>query len=151
MVARIVPIMPQESQQMARQAHKPTKANKSLVQLHATLGTPQANIANIMGINVQTLRKYYRHELDYGGTIATAAVAGTLWKKAVGGDTTAAIFWMKTRGGWSEKKAVDHTSSDGTMTPAAAPAVAIDVTQLSTQALQELIAAVEMAQNAAKS
>lgn len=46
-----------------------------------------------------------------------ASVAQSLIKKARDGDTTSAIFLLKTQGGWSEKQVIDHTSSDGSMTP----------------------------------
>lgn len=44
-----------------------------------------------------------------------ANVAQSLIKKALDGDTTSAIFLLKTQGGWSEKQVIDHTSSDGSM------------------------------------
>jgi hypothetical protein len=53
----------------------------------------------------KTLRKHYRDELDLGATKATAKVAEFLFRKATTEGpqcVTAAIFWMKTRGGWRE-------------------------------------------------
>lgn len=97
--------------------HQPTDASRQLVQLHATVGTTQEDIGRILGIDRKTLRKYYRDELDVGLVKANAAIGGALFNKAKGGDTTAMIFWMKTRAGWREKQEIDHTSSDGTMTP----------------------------------
>jgi hypothetical protein len=49
--------------------------------------------------------KHYRHELDLGAIKATAKVAEFLFRKATTEGpqcVTAAIFWMKTRGGWRE-------------------------------------------------
>jgi hypothetical protein len=97
--------------------HVPTDASKELVAQHATVGNPQAIIAQILGIDDKTLRKHYREELDLAGAKATADIGGTLFNKAKGGDTAAMIFWMKTRAGWSETNRLDHTSTDGTMTP----------------------------------
>ena len=97
--------------------HKPTDAQRQLVQLHSTIGTPQDTIANILGIDAKTLRKHYRDELDQAMARANAAVGGALFNKAKAGDTTAMIFWMKTRAGWREKQEIDHTSSDGSLTP----------------------------------
>jgi hypothetical protein len=98
-------------------AHVPTEAARQTVSLHATVGNPQAVIAQVLGIDEKTLRKHYREELDLAGAKATAAIGGTLFNKAKGGDTAAMIFWMKTRAGWSETNRLDHTSTDGTMTP----------------------------------
>jgi hypothetical protein len=81
------------------------------------VGTTHEVIADILGIDAKTLRKYYREELDQSSAKANAQVGGHLYRKAISGDTAAMIFWMKTRAGWREKSEVDHTSSDGTMTP----------------------------------
>jgi hypothetical protein len=102
---------------MSRNPHEPSKESRQLVKLHATIGTTQAVIADILGIDVKTLTKYYRTELDQALAQANASVGGALFNKAKGGDTTAMIFWMKTRAGWREKQDVDITSSDGSMTP----------------------------------
>jgi hypothetical protein len=104
---------------MSRNPHEPSKESRQLVQLHATIGTPQAVIADILGIDGKTLTKYYREELDQALARANASVGGALFNKATKGDTTAMIFWMKTRAGWREKQEVDLTSSDGSMTPQA--------------------------------
>jgi hypothetical protein len=102
---------------MSRNPHEPSKESRQLVQLHATIGTPQAVISDILGIDGKTLAKYYREELDQARARANASVGGALFNKATKGDTTAMIFWMKTRAGWREKHDVDLTSSDGSMTP----------------------------------
>jgi hypothetical protein len=102
---------------MSRNPHEPTDASRKLVQLHATIGTQQHVIADILGIDAKTLRKHYREELDQSMAQANAQIGGALFNKAKGGDTAAMIFWMKTRAGWREKQEIDHTSSDGSMTP----------------------------------
>jgi hypothetical protein len=118
--------------------HYPTEAQRQLVQLHATIGTPQKTIAGIIGIDDKTLAKHYREELDLAMAKANAAIGGALFNKAKGGDTTAMIFWMKTRARWKEQHQVDHTSSDGTMTPRG-----LDVSKLSTEALAEIMRAAD--------
>ena len=102
---------------MSRRPHAPTKESRQIVQLHATIGTRQDIIADILGIDGKTLTKYYREELDQALARANASVGGALFNKAKGGDTAAMIFWMKTRAGWREKNEIDHISSDGSMTP----------------------------------
>lgn len=102
---------------MARHEHEPSLQSRQLVQLHATIGTQQSVIADIIGIDAKTLRKHYRAELDHATAQANAAIGGALFNKAKGGDTAAMIFWMKTRAGWRETQVVDNTSSDGSMTP----------------------------------
>lgn len=95
--------------------HYPTPETQRLVQLHATVGTQQTVIADILGIDPKTLRKHYRAELDQSLAKANATIGGALFNKAKGGDTAAMIFWMKTQARWSERQEIDHTSSDGSM------------------------------------
>ena len=104
---------------MSRHPHDPTKVNRELVSLHSTMGTDQATIADLLGIDEKTLRKHYRRELDLSTAKANATIGGVLYNKAKAGDTASMIFWLKTRGRWRETVQVDNTSSDGTMTPAA--------------------------------
>ena len=98
--------------------HVPTKATRDTVSMHALVGTPQETIAGVLGIDAKTLRKYYRDELDHALAKANATIGGHLFNKAKSGDTTAMMFWLKTRAGFSEKSQLDHTSSDGSMSPA---------------------------------
>ena len=61
--------------------------------------------ACVLEIDPKTLRKHYRDELDTGQIKATAKVAEFLFRRATTEGpqaVTAAIFWLKTRGGWRE-------------------------------------------------
>jgi|TARA_B110000285_G_scaffold227706_1_gene289445 hypothetical protein len=84
---------------------KPTAEQRKVVYQMSSVGTPQEQIAQIInsGIDVKTLRKYFRQELNTASTIANAAVGGVLYDKAMSGDTTAMIWWTKARNRWSEK------------------------------------------------
>ena len=106
---------------MSRNPHQPTKESRQLVQLHTTIGTTQAVISSILGIDPKTLRLHYREELDHATAQANATIGGALFNKAKGGDTAAMIFWMKTRAGWREKHDLNHTSEDGSMSPKGVP------------------------------
>jgi hypothetical protein len=90
---------------MARPAHEPDERGRRQVGALAAYGIPEADIARVVGIDPKTLRKHYLDELDTGGIKATAKVAEFLFRKATTEGhqcVTAAIFWMKTRGGWRE-------------------------------------------------
>ena len=97
--------------------HEPTSATREVVKLHALVGTPQEVIADILDIDSKTLRKYYREELDQSLAKANATIGGSLFNKAKSGDTAAMMFWLKTRAGFRERQEIDHTSTDGSMTP----------------------------------
>lgn len=88
-----------------RKSHKPTAETRSNVKALASVGTTQEHIAIYLDIDVKTLRKHYRRELDTSLTIANSNVAKSLYKNANDGNVTAQIFWLKTKGGWSERKA----------------------------------------------
>ena len=97
---------------MPRPRLLPTDEQRRLVKTLAAVGTRQTDIARIIGIrSPKTLRKYFRVELDRGGPEANSNVAQTLYKKATGGDTTAAIFWLKCRAGWRERGNFDSSAA----------------------------------------
>ena len=91
-------------------AFKPTDEERKLVKQMSAEGIPQSNIAMVIrdGIDDKTLRKHFRKELDTAATKANAKIGGTLFNKAVNGDTSAAIFWAKTRMGWKETSVQEH-------------------------------------------
>ena len=88
---------------MGRRAHLPDERGRRQVEALAAYGVPERDIGRVLGIDPKTLRKHYRDELDLGAT--KAKVAEFLFRKATTEGhqcVTAAIFWMKTRGGWRE-------------------------------------------------
>ena len=92
-------------------AFKPTDDERKLVEQMTACGIPQESQCLVIrdGIDDKTLRKHFRRELDTAATKANAKVAGTLFNKAMGGDTTAIIWGTKTRMKWSERQEVEHT------------------------------------------
>ena len=90
---------------MGRRAHHPTALSRRQVEAMAAYGIPELDIARVVGIDPKTLRRHYRDELDTGHIKATAKVAEFLFRRATTEGpqaVTAAIFWLKTRGGWRE-------------------------------------------------
>jgi hypothetical protein len=92
---------------MARTAFVVNDAMRERVRYLAGVGVRQDDIAKIIGCAPRTLRKRLRDELDRGVAEANATIAGSLFAKAKGGDTTAQIFWLKTRAHLREKTASD--------------------------------------------
>lgn len=91
-----------------RSAHQPTEATRATVEaLAGVAGLRQAEVAAYIGITEKTLRRHYRGELDRATVTAVAKVAESLFQKAIGGDVTAMIFWLKARAGWTDKPAAD--------------------------------------------
>lgn len=101
------------------QAWEPSPEEIAKIKLYAGLGSTQEQIAAMIGKCVDTLVKHeaVRKALDEGKAETIAKVAGSLVKKALGGDTASAIFYLKTQAGWREKSDINLTSEDGTMSP----------------------------------
>ena len=85
-----------------RPPHLPTADTRIKVYTLSTVGTRHEDIASVLNISHDTLVKYYKEELDKGRIEANASVAETLFKQAKEGNTTAMIFWLKSRAKWKE-------------------------------------------------
>jgi hypothetical protein len=97
---------------MARKAFVADEATREKVRHLAGLGVPQDDIATIVRCAAKTLRKRFRDELDRGAAEANAMISGYLFAAAKAGNTTAQIFWLKTRAGWKEAGSADSTVQD---------------------------------------
>jgi hypothetical protein len=88
---------------------KPTEEERKLVGQMCAVGIPQESICLVVrdGIDDKTLRKHFRRELDTSKIIANTRVAGSLYNKAINGDTGASAFWLKTQCGWTEKSQIE--------------------------------------------
>lgn len=87
---------------MAAKSHTTTDDNRHLVEVLVAGGTPKRTIARSMGIGMNTLRRYYKDELETGLELANAKVVRRLFRLIEQGSTPATIFWLKTRAGWKE-------------------------------------------------
>ena len=85
-----------------RPPHLPNADTRNRVYMLSTVGTRHEDIASVLSISHDTLVKYYKEELDKGRIEANASVAETLFKQAKEGNTTAMIFWLKSRARWKE-------------------------------------------------
>ena len=85
-----------------RPPHLPNGDTRNKVFMLSTVGTRHEDIATVLGISADTLTKYYHDELAKGRIEANASVAETLFKQAKEGNTTAMIFWLKSRAKWKE-------------------------------------------------
>ena len=92
---------------MARKAFAVNDAVRERVRYLAGVGVRQDDVAKIIGCAPKTLRKRLREELDRGVAEANATISGSLFAAAKAGNTTAQIFWLKTRAHWREGKADD--------------------------------------------
>jgi hypothetical protein len=83
----------------------------------------QEQIADYFGIGKTTWFAMLNREPDIaerykrGKAKAIGAIAQSLIQQARDGDKVAAMFYLKTQAGWRETNHIDHTSSDGSMSP----------------------------------
>ena len=99
-----------------RPPHEPDEKTRAQVSALVVAGVTQEGICRVLEIDEKTLRKYYREELEKSLEKTVGNVVNTLVQKALAGDTTSIIFFLKTRGkkyGWSEKHDIELTCKDG--------------------------------------
>jgi hypothetical protein len=99
--------LPNTARKSGRAAIEITDAMRADVRRFAEIGTSYAIIARIMGMSVTTLKRRCRAELDAGVEVANARIAMTLFETAMNGNTTAMLWWEKTRAGRREGSAPD--------------------------------------------
>lgn len=87
----------------------PTEAELKQIRLYAGLGVPIKDIGVLVGKSHVTLQARARDALEQGAAEANAKIAGALYRAAIGGNITAAIFWAKTRLGWHETSNLNLT------------------------------------------
>lgn len=94
---------------------EPSAEDRKAVIAMSSVGITQEDIARVIGggIDLKTLRKYFREELDTAAIKANTEIGGELFKKAKSGDTTAMIWWTKTRMKWAETQKREFTGEDG--------------------------------------
>jgi hypothetical protein len=88
--------------------YEPNEADRQLVQQMAAVGIRHEQIAAVLKLSADTLVKYYDEELKTAKTKANMKIAGTLYNKAMKGDTTCMIFWLKTQAQWNETQHIVH-------------------------------------------
>jgi hypothetical protein len=87
----------------------PTDKDRDQVKAMAIAGIQQELMGKILGISVPTLTKYFAEELEQSLAKANSNVVRNLLSKATGNgpsSVTAAIWWTKSRMGWSERQEI---------------------------------------------
>ena len=84
----------------------------SVEQIADYFGVGKTTFYAIMERQTEVSERYKK-----GKAKAIGSVAQGLLQQARDGNTTAAMFYLKTQAGWRETNQIDHTSSDGSMSP----------------------------------
>lgn len=83
------------------------------VQAMSQYGTPQEEIAELVGISLIPLRRIYKKELEKGRNVAKLSVRKKLYEICMEGNVTALIFYAKTQLGWREKDGKEDQAVQG--------------------------------------
>jgi hypothetical protein len=89
----------------------PTRQDYKTVSAMVSYGITEEKVADVLGIDPKTLRKYFEREIAIAATEANAKMASTLYNKGIAGDVTCMIFWLKTRARWSERVIVENPNA----------------------------------------
>jgi DNA-binding XRE family transcriptional regulator len=101
-------------------AGRPSSYKKEYAELaknYCLLGATDADLAEFLGTTRQTMDKWKKDYPEFAEAVtggkerADSLVARSLYNKAVGGDTTACIFWLKNRQkhAWRDRHEIDHS------------------------------------------
>lgn len=96
-----------EARKAGRKPHPYDEEQAKIVKAMSQYGVPHEDIAVTIGMCVETMQRLYSHELVKGRAVANAKIGRRLFDKAMSGDTSALIFWAKTRMGWKETQKVE--------------------------------------------
>ena len=84
------------------QTHTPTKDSREVVEFLAAAGLNETQIGYVLGVGKSCVSRRYRDEINRGLPKSIAKMAQSLYKQGIEGNVGAAIFWLKSRGGWRE-------------------------------------------------
>lgn len=127
---------------MGRNIISLTEAQKAEVETLASVLSAE-QIADFFAISRRTFYSMMARDEEIaarykrGKAKAIGAIAQGLINKARGGDTASMIFFLKTQAGWRETTHIEHTLPD--------PSRLLDLSNLSDQTLEEMMAALDRA------
>lgn len=89
--------------------HEPNDISRKMVSnLVKYLSMTQVQIAEVVGVDVKTLRKHYKSELLTASIEQNMSLARNAYAMALDGNPTMTIFLLKTRCGYIEPKQVEE-------------------------------------------
>ena len=88
---------------MARPTKEPTDEQRKQVQTLAGYGLSQEQIARMLGLHRNTLKKHCAKELEMGKDMAYTQALNSLFSNIKKGKEASIFFYLKTQAGWREK------------------------------------------------
>lgn len=91
--------------------HEPTEETRQIVSRAAGLGLPIKQICALIGVSdPKVLDRYYKNDMIAGEAAVNIQVAKNLYDRTKK-DTTASIWWTKSRMGWRETAPIEDEKS----------------------------------------
>ena len=88
--------------------HRRCKEYSRLTRVLSGYGATAEEIANVIGVTVQTLIKFYADDLKEGRGIAKAKIKKKIFDMCMEGNTEMLKMYAKTQLGWKETRAVEN-------------------------------------------
>jgi hypothetical protein len=82
-----------------RPAFVPTSGQRRLVEVLRANGVPMPVIASLLDVDIKTVRRHFRAELQTGKERVTAALGAVVVRAGLGGDWRASLAWLARYGG----------------------------------------------------
>jgi hypothetical protein len=86
-----------------------TDKQRETVTNMVAMGIRLADISACIGISDESLNKHFAQEINTSKAKAISALGQSLYQRGLAGSDTAAIFYLKTQGGWKETIENNHT------------------------------------------
>lgn len=99
---------------MGRPIKEPTPEQRKQVETLSGYGLTQEQIARMLGLHVQTLRKWCALEMKTGKDKAYTQAVNSLFANIKKGKEASIFFYLKTQHCWREVSRTEHTGADGT-------------------------------------
>jgi hypothetical protein len=96
--------------------HRKTETSAKIVRQFASSGTIQTDIADYMGIDLGTLRTYYKEELHNGLMEKNRILGENLYLDALNGCKESRRFWLSTKGKFCYYKPPDESQNTSMQT-----------------------------------
>jgi hypothetical protein len=80
---------------------------RRLVEQTVATGLTLEQVAHVLDLHTETVKKHYQKEIDTGTEKAISLLARSLYRKAIRGDTVAALFWLKSRAKWRDRDPIN--------------------------------------------
>lgn len=104
-------ITPEHGGRIGNPPFVPTEQQRRDVEAWTRAGLTADGCAELLGISRATVDRHFKAELRISRLKVQAAIGASLVRKALAGNLTAQIFYLRTQAKWNVR--IEHTGADG--------------------------------------